>query len=63
MHLTSKWHQEAGGSLGSWEVGQLFCVPGTPYFSPRVGGQRAPYPKGSELGNNGPSAPSEIGQR
>lgn len=24
MHLTSKWHQEAGGFLGSWEVGQLF---------------------------------------
>lgn len=63
MPLPSKWHQEAGGSLGSWGVGQLFCVPVTPYFSPMVGGQRAPCPRGSELGNNGPSPHNEIGQR
>ena len=61
MHLTSRWHQEAGGSLGRPGDGVSILGTSNSLLLPHSG-QRTPCPRGSESGNNGPSSHGEIGQ-
>lgn len=50
----------AGGSLGTLGMGKYFGY--QELLLLHYCGQRAPCPRGSELGNDGPSPHGEIGQ-